>query len=94
MRTLFDELKEIIKEEFGYTLEKSSKQNHLSFETLYGIDLLEINEADNMANTFIAESFSFIDDEYIGSSLNDKKFNFSIEEISHYKNTVNFSVAA
>ncbi len=38
MSTLFDEFKKMVEEEFGYTVVKSKKQEHDTFESLFGID--------------------------------------------------------
>lgn len=38
MGTLFDEFKKMAEEEFGCTIVKSQKQEHDTFESLFGVD--------------------------------------------------------
>lgn len=81
MSRLFDELKEIVKKEFGYTLEKNMSVPQMTFESLFGIDILSGTESD--VSTVILEATSLYNDTYVVWSFENS--DLEIESTAQYE---------
>ena len=86
MSTMFDRFAEMAKEEFGYTIRKSEKNNNSNFESLFGTSVENISEYELPYN-INASHFMYCDDpvvmgrrelKFIENSFNvEKNFNFA-----------------